>query len=172
MENMIKIVKFKKHDPNAVIPKKAGKHEVGFDLTCIKLKKKIGEKTSMFDTGISVQPPNGYYTEIIPRSSIVKTGYILSNNTGIIDPTYRGTLKICLTKIDDTLPDLKLPFVKFQLVLRKFILAEGEEVFELTETERGEGGFGSTDKEWAIPYMDKHGYYKRHGNPDFKNTGC
>ena len=37
--------------------------------------------------------------------------------------------------------------MKFQLVLRKFILAEGEEVFELTETERGSGGFGSTDKD-------------------------
>jgi len=143
---MEKIVKFKKHDLAAIIPKKAGKHEVGFDLTVIKLVKKIGEKTFMYDTGISVQPPNGYYTEIIPRSSIVNTGYILSNNTGIIDPTYRGTLKICLTKIDDTLPDLKLPFIKLQLVVRKFIIAKGEEVFDLTETERGGGGFGSTDK--------------------------
>jgi len=169
---MMKIIKFKKHDPNAIIPKKAGKHEVGFDLVAIKLIKKIGEKTFMYDTGISVQPPNGYYTEIIPRSSIVKNGYILSNNTGIIDPTYRGTLKICLTKIDDTLPDLKLPFIKLQLILRKFILAKEEEVIELTETERGGGGFGSTDKKWAEPYMDQHGYYKRFENNDYKNIGC
>ena len=169
---MEKIVKFKKHDPDAIIPKKAGKHEVGFDLVAIKLVKKIGEKTFMYDTCISVQPPNGYYTEIIPRSSIVKTGYILSNNTGIIDPTYRGTLKICLTKIDNTLPDLKLPFIKLQLVLRKFILAKEEEVFDLTETERGGGGFGSTDKPRTTPYIDSEGYYKRMGDPDYKNIGC
>ena len=164
---MEKILKFKKHDPEAIIPKKAGKHEVGFDLVAIKLVKKIGEKTFMYDTGISVQPPNGYYTEIIPRSSIVKTGYVLSNNTGIIDPTYRGTLKICLTKIDDTLPDLKLPFIKLQLILRKFILAKEEEVFDLTETERGEGGFGSTDKEWATPYINK-----KVNIPDYNIIGC
>jgi len=137
---------FKKHHPNAQIPTKAGEWEVGFDLTAIKLVEIRGRKTFMYDTGISVQVPPGYYTEIVPRSSIVKTGYMLSNSIGIIDPSYRGTLKICLTKIDDTLPDLKPPFKKVQLIVRKYYPEiKGKEVDSLSTTVRGNGGFGSTD---------------------------
>ena len=55
----------------------------------------------MYDSYISVQPPEGYYFEIVPRSSISKLGYILTNSIGIIDPSYRGTLKVVLTKIND-----------------------------------------------------------------------
>jgi len=137
---------FKKHHPNAQIPTKVGEFEVGFDLTVIKLVKTIGKKTCMYDTCISVQAPLGYYTEIVPRSSIVKTGYMLSNSVGIIDPSYRGTLKICLTKIDESLPDLNLPFTKVQLIVRKFHSEiKGVESKSLSLTKRGAGGFGSTD---------------------------
>ena len=101
---------FKKHSPNAIIPQKAGPNEVGYDLTLIKLVKVYGTKTTMYDTDISIEPPPGYYTEIIPRSSLGKTGYIMSNSIGIIDPTYRGTLKICMTRIDDSLPGISLAF--------------------------------------------------------------
>ena len=86
-------LKIKIHDENAVIPTKAGDQEVGYDLTAINFVKRLGTNTFMYDTGISVEPPAGYYTEIVPRSSIVKSGYILTNSIGIIDPTYRGTLK-------------------------------------------------------------------------------
>ena len=78
----------------------------------------------MFDTGICIQPPDGFYTEIVPRSSISKTGYILANSIGIIDPTYRGSLKIVLTKVDPTAQDLKLPFTKFQIILRQAFQAD------------------------------------------------
>ena len=68
-------LKIKIHDSNAVVPAKAGPNEVGYDLTAISFVKKIGTHTFMYDTGISVEPPEGYYTEIIPRSSISKTGF-------------------------------------------------------------------------------------------------
>ena len=136
---------FKKHHPNAVIPQKAGPNEVGYDLTIVQLVKTYGKNTFMYDTGISVEPENGYYTEIVPRSSIVKTGYIMTNSIGIIDPTYRGTLKICVTRIDDTLPELTLPFKKFQLIVRKMYDFQVKDVDKLTCTNRGDGGFGSTD---------------------------
>ena len=141
---MVKLF-FKLNSENSILPKKAGENEVGYDLTAIKQDKKIGDNTYMFDTGVSVQVSDGYYTEIIPRSSLVKTGYILTNSIGIIDPTYRGSLKICLTKIDPTKEDISLPFVKTQLIVRKMIQSEGIEVESLEETERGDGGFGSTD---------------------------
>ena len=139
---------FKKHYPNAIIPKKAGINEVGYDLTLIKHVKIFGKNTIMYDTGISVEPPNGYYTEIVPRSSLVKTGYIMTNSIGIIDPTYRGTLKICVTRIDDTLPELILPCKKFQLIIRKMYNFSVKDIDKLTNTNRGVGGFGSTDLYW------------------------
>ena len=139
-------LRFKKHNLNAVIPTKARKFDVGYDLTAIRLHKILGTKTYMYDTGISITPPNGYYTEIVPRSSIVKTGYVFSNSVGVIDPLYRGTLKICLTKIDESMPDLKLPFRKCQLIIRKFHAnIKVKEVKKLSDTSRGDGSFGSTD---------------------------
>jgi len=139
-------MKIKRVDENAVIPQKAGENEIGYDLTCISLDKQIFENVYMFDTGIQIQPPSGYYIEIVPRSSIVKTGYSLANNTGIIDPTYRGNIKVVLVKHSEDAQKLELPFRKCQLILRPVPPSfEVTEVDSLDTTERGEGGFGSTD---------------------------
>lgn len=152
-------------DKNAVLPTKAHPSDTGYDLTAIKIHKKVpsyykgkqeqiylqmlkNSMTTLYDTGIIVKPSEGYYTEIIPRSSISKTGYILANSVGIIDNTYRGHLLIALTKIDNSKPDLKVPFCKCQLVVRKIEPSRLVQVssFEEEKTERDEGGFGSTDK--------------------------
>lgn len=132
-------------DKNAKPLVKAHPSDIGFDLVAISKVKDLGEHTTMYDTGIAICPPAGYYTEIVPRSSIAKTGYILSNSIGLIDPNYRGTLKICLTKIDQTKPDLQVPFKLAQLVIHKSHDIDIIKVQELTNTDRGEGGFGSTN---------------------------
>lgn len=139
-------VLFTKTNKNAVIPTKGNPFSVGYDLTAISVYKKISEKTSLYDTGLKVSPPEGYYLEILPRSSLSNTGYVLSNSVGVIDPDYRGNLLIALTKVDDTLPDLQVPFVKCQLVLRKLNYFNMIQVETLSSTVRGCGGFGSTDK--------------------------
>jgi dUTP pyrophosphatase len=139
---MHKILFVRNHE-DAVIPTRGTELSVGYDLTCIKVHKNLG-MTTLYDTGISVKPPPGYYTEIVPRSSISKTGYILANGVGIIDEDYRGNLLVALTKIDDKKEDLKLPFVACQLLLKKAEYCNLEEVQNLDETERGAGGFGST----------------------------
>ena len=138
---------FKSHDERAVIPSRAGENEVGYDLTIIDKVKDMSSNTAMYDSYISVQPPDGVYFEIVPRSSISKTGYILTNSIGVIDPSYRGTLKVVLTKIDHTKPDIELPNKRFQLLPRTFIsnMFEPKCVNELSNTQRGTGGFGSTD---------------------------
>jgi dUTP pyrophosphatase len=138
---------FKSHHETAIIPSRAGKDEVGFDLTIIEKVKDLSDNTAMYDTFISVQPPDGVYFEIVPRSSLSKTGYILTNSIGIIDPSYRGTLKIVLTKIDSSKPDIELPNTRFQLIPRTFIsnMFETKTVTELSTTTRGSDGFGSTD---------------------------
>lgn len=138
-------VLFVKTVPEAVVPTKGTEFSVGYDLTAISVYKKISDKTTLYDTGIKVQPPLGFYTEILPRSSLSKTGYILSNSVGVIDPDYTGTLLIALSKIDDSMPDLILPFTRCQLILRKVEQYELVQVDSLDETVRSSGGFGSTD---------------------------
>jgi len=118
---------------------------VGHDLTAVSVWKKVGD-TTFYETGISVEPPEGYYLEIVPRSSISKTGHILANSVGVIDPDYRGTLKIPVMHVDKSLPALTTPFTLFQMVCKKhekFRLVFSE---NLSNTTRGDGGFGSTNK--------------------------
>jgi deoxyuridine 5'-triphosphate nucleotidohydrolase len=133
---------------DAVIPSKAFEDDAGYDLTIIKKIKDFNSKTALYDTGIKIEIDESYYTEIVPRSSISKFGYILANSIGIIDNNYRGNLMITLTKICDDAPDIQLPFKCCQLLIRKQISADLFEVKsdDLTETERNEGGFGSTTK--------------------------
>ena len=138
-------VLFVKDDPNAVVPTKGTPFAVGYDLTAISVFKKLSDKTTLYDTGIKVQPPNGYYTEIVPRSSLTKTGYCLSNSVGTIDSDYRGRLLIALTRIDESFPELTLPFTRCQLILRKHEDYTLTQVTSLSETQRDCGGFGSTD---------------------------
>lgn len=129
----------------AVLPKKAGTNEVGYDLTIIEKVKDIDAYTVMYDTGIIIKPPDGYYTEIVPRSSIVKSGWILANSIGIIDPTYRDTLRVVLKRMDPSHHEVELPSKICQLVLRKMTTHfDVTEVTHLDTTERT-GGFGSTD---------------------------
>jgi deoxyuridine 5'-triphosphate nucleotidohydrolase len=139
-------IKIYKTDENAVIPTKAFEDDAGYDLTIIKKIKDFNSKTSLYDTGIKIEIDEGYYTEIVPRSSISKFGYILANSIGIIDNNYRGNLMIALTKICDDAPEIELPFKCCQLIIRKQISANLYEVNNLTTTERNEGGFGSTSK--------------------------
>ena len=143
---MSKIIQFKLKK-GAVEPTKAGKNEVGYDLTIISVDKKINNVTTLYETNVIAIPPCGYYFEIVPRSSIIKTGYVLTNSVGIIDPTYRGTLKISLTKVNPSSPDLELPNKRFQLIPRAFISNKFTTtcINKIDKTERGDGGFGSTD---------------------------
>lgn len=136
---------FIKTDPSAVVPFKHRVSDVGLDLTAISKVKDINAATVMLDTGIIVSPPFGYFTKIYPRSSLVKSGYMLTNSVGIIDGTYRDTLKICLTKIDPQAPEIVFPFKCCQLIFEKQIYMGMEEVESVDETTRSTGGFGSTN---------------------------
>jgi dUTP pyrophosphatase len=138
-------IQFVINDDRAVVPTKANPSDMGFDLTAISVYKKINDKTTLYDTGIAIAPPVGYYTEIYPRSSISKSGYMLANSIGLIDESYRGNLLIALTKIDETMPDLSLPFVLCQLVLKRGEYGTMVKVDKLDDTSRGSGGFGSTN---------------------------
>lgn len=130
------------------IPRKAYPTDVGYDLLAVRKVKDINSTTTMYDSSISVIPPLGYYVEIVPRSSLSNLGYMMTNSIGIVDPNYRGTLKVVLTKINPDVEDIKLPFLKFQIILRKLYEFDSEALdTEAVDqnTDRGSGGFGSTD---------------------------
>lgn len=146
MESKQENIKFVMNNVKAFFPTKAHPSDIGYDLTVIDIFKKISNRITLFETGVAVSPPKGYYIEIVPRSSLSKTGYMLANSVGTIDPDYTGTLKIALIKVDTELEDIKLPFTGCQMILRKAEYADLEQVETLTETVRGEGGFGSSDK--------------------------
>ena len=105
----------------------------------------------VIDTGVHVQPKPGYYVELVPNSRQSKTSVRWGNSIGIIDPTYTGSIKIILHNLAFGLTDdleKYLPGnVVGQLIVREQISAVFEQVDELQETERGDGGFGSTAKQ-------------------------
>lgn len=146
-------LKVKKLRPDAVVPSKAHPSDAGFDLTLIRLVKhhydfSFNVTASFYGTGIAVEIPEGYVGVIVPRSSISKTTFSLANSVGIIDSSYRGELIVAL-RDNKSLTDAanaELPYKGFQLILIKLDEFNVEETEELSETARGEGGFGSTGK--------------------------
>jgi len=135
-----------KADENAIIPSKAKESDAGYDLTVIREVKKLTGNVTLYDTGIKVAVPHGFYCEVSPRSSLSKSGYMLANSIGIIDRSYTGNILIALAKIDPDSPDIQLPFRCCQLIFRHQIHVEmSMTTDELNITARGEGGFGSTN---------------------------
>ena len=142
-------LQIKKTHPDAVTPTRGHDDDAGLDLTAIAIEKELdGAKVILFDTGIAVKPPEGYYCQIVPRSSTSKMGISLANGTGIIDPSYRGSLKLAIrfhkTHNGIVLPEDLVGIRLCQLLIKPLHIAEVIEVNELDDTERGSGGFGST----------------------------
>lgn len=136
--------KFTKTRDDAVTPTRAHSTDSGFDITIIDIHKTVGDVT-FYKTGITVEPPHGYYFELVPRSSISKTGYMLANNIGIIDQNYRGEILVALRKTDKQSKDIELPMKIAQLIPKQWYNMEFEEVTKCSDTQRSEGGFGSTN---------------------------
>ena len=129
------------------IPKKGHKSDAGIDLTAMAVEQKRPD-IFFFDTGISIHVSTGYYVEIVPRSSIIKTDFLFANSVGIIDPDYRGHIFIpfrYLGSNDGMQAAKKLLHLRIaQMLVRKLETCRVEAVDSLQETIRGENGFGST----------------------------
>lgn len=137
-------IKFKKLRPEAVTPKRGTPGSAGFDLTATYIRKDCGEDfLYRYFTGIAVEIPTGYIGLIFPRSSIFRTGMLLTNGVGVIDSDYRGEIQAVFA---GTKPTYKVGDRICQLVVVPIPDVEYIEVEELSETERGTGGYGSTGK--------------------------
>ena len=139
-------VKIKKLHPNAVIPSYAKEGDAGMDFVATKV---ITEETYSitYGTDIAMEIPEGFVGLAFPRSSIRKYELNLSNSVGVIDSGYRGELQATFRKIHGHASDIYNVGDKiFQMVIIPHPIVELIEVDELSDSERGEGGFGSTGK--------------------------
>jgi dUTP pyrophosphatase len=144
-------VKIKKLKPNAVIPSYAKDGDAGMDLVATSIISNTSTQIT-YGIGLALEIPKGFVGLIFPRSSIRKTDLALTNCVGVIDSGYRGELQATFKKvygkndirIDET--DYKVGDRIAQIIILPHPEVEFKEVEELSNTERGEGGFGSTGK--------------------------
>ena len=138
-------VKIKKLDRSAVIPKYAKDGDAGLDLTATAYK--VNEKGQyIYTSDLALEIPDGYVGLLFPRSSICKKDLEMTNSVGVIDSNYRGPIKSVFnpTCEDPEIYELGERFA--QLIIIPYPKIEFEEVEELSETDRGSGGYGSTGK--------------------------
>lgn len=133
---------------NAVIPQYSRNGDCGLDLTAVSLKvtKTEGYEYLEYDIGIAIEVPEGYVGLIFPRSSISETALVLANAVGVIEPNYRGSLKCRFKHIDgETIYEVgdRVAQILFVPILMNINF---NPVDNLTETNRGELGFGSSGK--------------------------
>lgn len=129
--------------PDARPPFKQRITDSGYDLTLLYEKKRVGACV-LYGTGLVIKPPYGWYLDVVPRSSIIKSGYLLANNVGVIDRGYRGEILVPLIKVDPEAPDLELPAQVMQMVPRPIVHLGLERIEASGSSHRGSGGFGST----------------------------
>jgi len=131
---------------DAVLPSRARSGDAGLDLTaCEKATIGPGERAAV-GTGIAVEIPEGHAGLVVPRSGLaLRHGLSLVNTPGVIDAGYRGEVRVILLNTDRENACTVDPGMRIaQLLVVPAVAAEVIEVGELTVTERGTGGFGSS----------------------------
>ena len=139
------VLKIKKLVPEAVIPKMATSGSAGMDLTAITMHIN-SEGKYVYGTGLSFEIPKGYVGLIFPRSSIAKMDMTLSNCVGVIDSDFRGHVTFVFNVLDYGNKLYNVGDRIGQLVILKTPSISIEETEDLSETERGVGGYGSTGR--------------------------
>ena len=138
-------VKIRKVHPDAVIPFRAHATDAGMDVTAISME--MTEDYVEYDTGLQFQLPEGYAMLIFPRSSNSKKDLFLCNSVGILDAGYTGNLKLRFKLTTEGYTEkIYNPGDKVgQIMIIPYPEINFIETEVFNETERGDGGFGSTN---------------------------
>lgn len=143
-------VNFKKLNENAIMPTYGSEFAAGADLYACTGGETVtfaSGETKLIKTGIAMEIPEGYAGLIYARSGIAnKRGLAPSNKVGVVDSDYRGEIMVSLHNHSLTEQSITDGERIAQMVIAPFLKVEYTEVEELTDTARGEGGFGSTGK--------------------------
>lgn len=136
-------LKFKKLHPDAVLPEYKTAGAAGMDICAVEYRTLQPGEAYAISTGLAVEIPDGYELQCRPRSGLALQGITVVNSPGTIDSDYRGEIKVILLSHNAEL--LVTPGDRIaQLVLAKVERMPIVEVDQLSDTQRGEGGFGST----------------------------
>lgn len=141
-------VKIKRLSEDAIIPKYAKPGDAGMDLIATSVSYDVNTNTLTYSTGLAVAIPKGYVGLIFPRSSVYKQQLQLANNVGVIDSGYRGEIKLIFRDLAGIHKDNERIYVAgdriAQLMIVPYPTIKFKEVDRLDNTERGDGGFGSS----------------------------
>jgi dUTP pyrophosphatase len=144
------LVKFAKLNKDATLPSYSKSGDAGLDLTAISMEYVRTEQVDYYEYqfGLSVEIPHGYVGLIFPRSSISKTDLILANGVGVVDSGFRGPLSARFRKTSGSPHTFKVGERIAQLIIIPYPTIGVQEVAyeELSKTERGTGGWGSSGK--------------------------
>ena len=139
-------IRVKKLSADAVIPSKAHASDAGFDMTCTRFEVTNGELFT-YHTDIAVEIPDGNVGLLFPRSSIYKQDLLLTNSVGVVDSGYRGEV---MFKFKPIAYEVKQHYQVGdrigQLIIIPYPDVEFVEAEELSDSERGEGGYGSSGR--------------------------
>ena len=138
-------VRVKKLHEDAIIPVYGKPGDAGLDLTAVSIAKDSYGNV-VYGTGLAIEIPDGYVGLIFPRSSNSKTDLYLTNHVGVVDSGYRGEIMFKFRPVNGLL-NAKVFQVGDrvgQLIIISYPQITLMESDELSDTERGEGGFGST----------------------------
>lgn len=142
-------VNIKKLNKKAIIPTYGSSYAAGADLYACNDEKIIikAHETVLIPTGLSMEIPEGYAGLIYARSGIAsKRGLAPANKVGVVDADYRGEVMVALHNHSDIDAEIDVNERIAQLVIAPFLTVDFQETDELSDTVRGDGGFGSTGK--------------------------
>lgn len=142
-------VKIKKLNENAVVPTKAHATDAGFDLYCTSKEVDWDKRQIICHTGLAFEIPVGFVGLLFPRSSVSNKPLIMANSVGVIDSCYRGevTAKFNITDMRQSgMNHYQVGNKVAQIIIIPYPEIEFEEAEELSETDRGTGGYGSTGR--------------------------
>lgn len=128
------------------LPTRGSKDAAGLDLYCPFYIKVPADSQKKIPLGIAVEIPKGHMGLLVPRSSISKTPLRCANSVGIIDADYRGELSIVYENVSCKDYEVARGDRIAQLIIVPIAIVDVEEAQTLSETERGDGGYGSTGK--------------------------
>lgn len=131
--------------PSADLPTRAHPTDAGLDLYAAETVHIIPNHVTLIPTGIAVAIPTGHVGLLVARSSLaVKKAMTLANGVGVIDPDYRGEIKVPITPLDGCRNIVQAGTRIAQLVILPIALPRLDVVADLPESPRGNGAFGST----------------------------
>jgi dUTP pyrophosphatase len=139
------VLKVKKLSELAVLPKYAKVGDACMDLTVARVVK-MGVFKVKYEFDLAFEIPSGYYIDVRSRSSVCKSGMILSNGCGVVDSGYRGNVSAVFYRVPFFSRGFEVGERCCQMMVLKVPNMEVLEVENLAESERGVGGYGSTGK--------------------------